>query len=138
MSSHSFISSRNRNDSHLDYPQTYCNSNQQKGKQSCSTEEEEAWKKSNSTLKFSIKKTYIILSFIVLWAPSASTIFEGKIQSFTADQIHIDPNGRIVQEGKRYMTPEKSASFLSCRSLGYMSYVPYLVWLLRFVNTVTL
>jgi hypothetical protein len=32
---------------------------------------------------------------------------DDKITAFTADQVHIDPNGKIISSGKFYVTPEK-------------------------------
>jgi hypothetical protein len=46
---------------------------------------------------------------VMLWATTAQALPDGKITAFTADQVHLDPSGKIVSTGKLYVAPEKMA-----------------------------
>jgi len=48
-----------------------------------------------------------ILSIFLLNDSSAHAIWGGKITSFTADQVHISADGKIVANMKIYITPDK-------------------------------
>lgn len=53
---------------------------------------------------------FLFLSTIVLLLSCRSSAFAawgGKIDSFTADQVHINAAGKVVSTGKFYMTPTK-------------------------------
>jgi hypothetical protein len=60
-----------------------------------------------------IKKTYgwtlLSLAMMLFYGTAALALPDGKITAFTADQVHLDPNGKIVSTGKLYVTPEKIA-----------------------------
>jgi hypothetical protein len=49
------------------------------------------------------------LTIFLLAGTGALALPDGKITAFTADQVHMDPNGKIVSTGKLYVTPEKMA-----------------------------
>jgi hypothetical protein len=51
---------------------------------------------------------WIVSLAMVLFSVSAALALpDGKITAFTADQVHLDPSGKIVNTGKLYVTPEK-------------------------------
>jgi hypothetical protein len=48
------------------------------------------------------------VALVVLFSGlSAHALLEGKIKEYTADQVSIDPNGKVQHEGKIYVTPDK-------------------------------
>lgn len=54
---------------------------------------------------------WIVLSMAVVLflATAAPALPDGKITAFTADQVHLDPGGKIISTGKLYVTPDKMA-----------------------------
>lgn len=54
------------------------------------------------------KKIFImILMMVVIGAGWGTSGYCAKINNFSADQVTIDPNGKVQGTGKIYMTPEK-------------------------------
>jgi len=60
-------------------------------------------------LKVFIKKRWWMVCLIVVSVMIVSTgsVYAGKITKFSADQVTIAPDGKIVNQGKIYITPEK-------------------------------
>lgn len=49
------------------------------------------------------------MAMFLFLATAAPALPDGKITAFTADQVHLDPGGKILSTGKLYVTPEKVA-----------------------------
>ena len=60
-----------------------------------------------------IRKTdgWVLLSLamVLFCATAALALPDGKITAFTADQVYMDPSGKVVSTAKFYVTPEKMA-----------------------------
>ncbi|MBN2516912.1 MAG: DUF4412 domain-containing protein [Deltaproteobacteria bacterium] len=67
------------------------------------------------------KRFIIILVIAVIVAGWATCGYGAKITSFSAEQVSIDPNGKVQGAGKIYMTPQKiRMDFLSPQGEGTM------------------
>ena len=53
----------------------------------------------------------ILLSLVVVLLVGTGDLAlpDDKLTTFTADQMHVDPHGKIVSTGKLYVMPEKIA-----------------------------
>lgn len=52
-------------------------------------------------------KLFLIVLFCLLISPSSSyALFGGKIESFSADQVVISPDGKVMGTSKLYITPD--------------------------------
>jgi hypothetical protein len=52
-------------------------------------------------------KLFLVVLFCFMISPSSShALFGGKIESFSADQVMISPDGKVMSTSKLYITPD--------------------------------
>jgi hypothetical protein len=67
------------------------------------------WGKEVLQIRKTGERILFSLAIVLFVGNGALALSDGKITAFTADQVHMDPSGKVVSTGKLYVTPDKMA-----------------------------